>query len=349
MYITGVTAGNGIKVYKSGNGTTTSDSEVQNITVTQAVQPTEIGKVDCTTSQQNDGQITGVDTTMEYSLSTDSDWKAITGNTVTGLANGTYEVRVKANGTTLASPAVAVTIGEHVCVAQGEWQSDGTNHWKLCACGAKVEEAPHFGGTATCTVPAVCEICCRPYGEKNPDNHTGEATWTKTATTHSSAYDCCGAVVVAEEPHEWENGMCSKCTYQCQHSGGKATCKEQATCEICKEKYGNLGTHTLSLTEKVEATCTTAGKEAYYTCTTCGKHFEDNVGNTEIANLDEYGIIPATGTTEEPSKDNPSTGETNSPQTGDSSNVTLWIVLMLAAGAVLTSTAVYSRKRKYNR
>ena len=66
--------------------------------------------------------------------------------------------------------------------------------------------------------------------------------------------------------------------------------------------------------------------------------------------------IPATGTTD-PSEpptdtDKPSgdqTGDTTSPQTGDDSNIALWMALMLAAGAVLTGTAVYSRKRKYSK
>ena len=55
--------------------------------------------------------------------------------------------------------------------------------------------------------------------------------------------------------------------------------------------------HELTLTERVEATSTTAGKEAYYTCENCGRYFEDAAGSVEIANLDEYGVIPATGVT----------------------------------------------------
>ena len=41
--------------------------------------------------------------------------------------------------------------------------------------------------------------------------------------------------------------------------------------------------------------------------------------------------------------------DTESPQTGDDSNIVLWITVMLAAGTALTGTAVYSRKRKYSR
>ncbi len=52
--------------------------------------------------------------------------------------------------------------------------------------------------------------------------------------------------------------------------------------------------HTLKKTNRVEATCTTAGKEAYYTCESCGKHFSDAKGKNEITKFEEYGIIPAT-------------------------------------------------------
>ena len=36
-------------------------------------------------------------------------------------------------------------------------------------------------------------------------------------------------------------------------------------------------------------------------------------------------------------------------ETGDNSNIALWLALLMAAGAALTGTAVYSRKRKYSR
>ena len=42
-------------------------------------------------------------------------------------------------------------------------------------------------------------------------------------------------------------------------------------------------THTLKLTQAVSATCDTAGNSAYYTCETCGKHYSDEAGVTEIA------------------------------------------------------------------
>ena len=56
---------------------------------------------------------------------------------------------------------------------------------------------------------------------------------------------------------------------------------------------GSPTSHSLTLMQKVDATCTTAGKEAYYTCQTCGKYFSDASGANEIENLDNYGNIPA--------------------------------------------------------
>ena len=41
-------------------------------------------------------------------------------------------------------------------------------------------------------------------------------------------------------------------------------------------------------------------------------------------------------------------GDPDNPQTGDNSNMWLWLAVMLAAGAGLTGTMVYGRKKKYN-
>ena len=128
-----------------------------------------------------------------------------------------------------------------------------------------------------------------------------------------------------------------------------ATCTTDGSksqrCERCDTK-GNITIipatgHTMQKTDKVEAACTTPGKEAYYTCGTCGKHFEDEAGTVEIANLDEYGNIPATG-----HKAGAAVEISDSPQTGDDSNIAFWIAVMLAAGTALTGTIFYSRVKK---
>ena len=74
------------------------------------------------------------------------------------------------------------------------------------------------------------------------------------------------------------------------------------------------------------------------------------VTNSTGKNMNINGITVEAGETiivEKESTD--PTGDTTSPVTGDDSNIALWIGVLLAAGAALTGTAVYSRKRKYSR
>ena len=114
MEITGVTAEDDVKLYVPGDGSSTLDSDIQTIDITQAAAPSELGSVTCTTDAQNDGQITGVSAAMEYKASGSAQWIPVTGNTITGLASGNYDVRVKAAGTMLASPVVIVVVEAYV-------------------------------------------------------------------------------------------------------------------------------------------------------------------------------------------------------------------------------------------
>ncbi len=71
------------------------------------------------------------------------------------------------------------------------------------------------------------------------------------------------------------------------------------------------------------------------------------VTNTQIIEKDPTGDPPLEQPSEPP-KDitgGNQTGNTNSSQTGDNSNLALWIAVMLAAGAGLIGTALYSRKK----
>ena len=154
----------------------------------------------------------------------------------------------------------------------------------------------HTGGTATCIEQATCEICHEKYGAKDSNNHVGTLEWRRTATRHSREWNCCNLVTVAEENHHWENGTCEECQYNCTHTGGTATCTEQATCETCGEKYGDLLPHTFTKKDtdakylKTAATCTT--KAVYYhSCSACG---------AKGATTFEYGdLLPHTFTKED--------------------------------------------------
>lgn len=110
--VSGVTAANGIWVKTLGDGINTTDSEPQKIAVRQAAKPAGLAAAGCTGASRNDGVITGVDDTMEYKLLAASAWMPVGAETdkLTGLAPGTYLVRVRASGTALASETVEVTV-----------------------------------------------------------------------------------------------------------------------------------------------------------------------------------------------------------------------------------------------
>ena len=42
-------------------------------------------------------------------------------------------------------------------------------------------------------------------------------------------------------------------------------------------------------------------------------------------------------------------GKTDSPQTGDSSNIVLWIALALISGVALAGICIFGRRKKYSR
>lgn len=114
----GVTTANGIKVYQPGNGTTTSDSDVQTVAVTKASKPIGLSKTDCTTEANNDGTISGITASMEYKKSGASAWTAGTGNVISALTSGTYYIRTKASGTILASDDLELTIAAYTAPGQ---------------------------------------------------------------------------------------------------------------------------------------------------------------------------------------------------------------------------------------
>ncbi|MDD4389564.1 MAG: S-layer homology domain-containing protein [Eubacteriales bacterium] len=143
MNLIGVSAANGVKVYKAGNGTTTANSAVQSITVTKASAPTTVDKIDCTTLSNNDGKLIGVTNAMEYKYSTTDSWIDGTGNEITSLANGIYYVRVKATGAVLASDNQTITINAYSAPPSG----DGSGGSSTPATVTKIESGGNVTGT----------------------------------------------------------------------------------------------------------------------------------------------------------------------------------------------------------
>ena len=118
-------------------------------------------------------------------------------------------------------------------------------------------------------------------------------------------------------------------------TGGKATCKDKAICEICSESYGELaaGNHAdLKRIDAKAATKDTEGNTEYWYCGGCGKYYSDAAATKEIT------------------KENAVTKKLpeapKSPKTGDGNRLALWIALLFISGGALTGAAVLKKKNR---
>ena len=135
-------------------------------------------------------------------------------------------------------------------------QHDETQHWNKCSrCDATDTKADHTGGTATCTEQAVCTVCGTKYGNLSGHDFT---------------------LAQHDETQHWNK--CSRCDAmdaKINHTGGKATCTEQAVCEVCHSAYGELdGTNHVGGTKirnRRSQNCTENGYTGDTYCKGCGK------------------------------------------------------------------------------
>ncbi|MNP56232.1 hypothetical protein D3C76_1509420 [compost metagenome] len=72
--------------------------------------PLGLGHVNETAVNANDGRITGVNASMEWSSDDGSTWLNVEGATIANLPPGTYRVRYRETDTHKASPHVELTI-----------------------------------------------------------------------------------------------------------------------------------------------------------------------------------------------------------------------------------------------
>ena len=125
------------------------------------------------------------------------------------------------------------------------------------------------------------------------------------------------------------------------HSGGTATCTNKAVCEICGESYGELDPNNHANLKHIDAkaaTKTSEGNIEYWYCSGCKKYYKDAAATQEIKQADTV-MAKLPGGTVKPGAD-------KSPQTGDNSNLLLWIALLFISGGAVTVTTVYGRKKK---
>ena len=129
-------------------------------------------------------------------------------------------------------------------------------------------------------------------------------------------------------------------------SGGKATCRDKAKCAVCGKTYGELDAKNHADLKHIPAKAATwvaEGNIEYWYCEGCGRYFSDRDGTKEIRKADTVTAKRKSGSAAAKPED-----DLKSPGTGDTSNLALWIALLLASGGAAIGTTVVSRK-KYNR
>ena len=183
----------------------------------------------------------------------------------------------------------------------GEWVSDNDGkHTRKCTVdGCDVFETENCsGGNATCTEKAVCDVCGKAYGEFDGTNHKGGVQeWTtRTAFNHEQKWNCCGAVIVASEAHEWKDGVCRECGYVCLHNDAD----KDHICDYCEK---TISAHEDAPTEEIKKADTVTAK------------------------------LP---------------DDSKFPQTGDNSNLILWIALLIISGGVMKGVTAFGKSKKHS-
>ena len=262
-----------------------------------------------------------------------------------------------------------------------DWKSDNTDHWKECTvvgCGVIIEDskAAHTAGEWIIDTPATATTDGSKHKECTVCGYT-MATETIPATgggEHTHSY---GSEWKNDADNHWHECSCGDKKDTAAHTAGEWIIDTPATattsgskhkeCTVCGYTMatetipatgGGEHTHSYGSDWKNDATnhwheCSCGDKadkaahdfkwvvDKEATATQKGsKHEECRVCGYKKAAVE----IPATGTPTEPGKPT----DSDSPQTGDNSNMILWIALLFVSGGVVIGITVYSKKKKEN-
>ena len=238
-----------------------------------------------------------------------------------------------------------------------EWQSENGQYWQKCKfCNHETakKDIPTININGA---DKVCRTQDYKFGSTLPEGATdaacgyefiglGGAPLTPTvenglysgiikASTYPAKENIFKLIVSVKTADGFEFSAEKKVTIQNEHTGGTATCKDKAKCEVCGESYGKLDSNNHANLKHIDAkaaTKTSEGNIEYWYCDGCNKYYKDAKATQEITKAQ-------TVTAKLPD-------DSKSLQTGDNSNLALWIALLFISGGAVTVTTVYGRKKK---
>ena len=186
-----------------------------------------------------------------------------------------------------------------------------------------------------------------PVFKGQGDAHEHNGNWTSNGDGTHSRRCTCNAVE----------------TVNC--SGGKATCKDKAICEICGDSYGSLDPNNHANLKHIDAKAATVAEEGnieYWYCGGCNKYFSDAAAKTEITKADTVTAKLPKTTSPQPTVEPQPTAQPRQtaqpkptvqptvqpvspiPSTGDTANPVLWFSLLIVSGSALAAISILRRK-----
>ena len=295
----------------------------------------------------------------------------------TATTSGSKHKECTVCGYTMATETIPATGGgEHTHSYGSEWKNDADNHWHECSCGDKKDTAAHTAGEWIIDTPATatadgtkhkeCTVCGYTMAtETIPATGGGEHThsygseWKNDADNHWHECSCGDKKdTAAHTASEWIIDTPATATTSGSKHKECTVCGYTMTTETIPATGGGEHTHSYGSEWKYnadnhwhECSCGDKADKAAHdfkwvvdkeaTATKKGsKHEECKVCGYKKAAVE----IPATGTPTEPGKP---TGP-DSPQTGDNSNMILWIALLFISGGAVIGITAYSKKKKEN-
>ena len=238
-----------------------------------------------------------------------------------------------------------------------EWQSENGQYWQKCKfCNHETakKDIPTInisGADKVCrtqdykfsfTLPegatdAACgyEFIGLGGAPLTPTVENGLYSGIIKASTYPAKENSFKLIVSAKTADGFAFSAEKKVTLQNEHTGGTATCKNKAICEVCGESYGKLDPNNHANLKHIDAkaaTKTSEGNIEYWYCDGCNKYYKDAKATQEITKAQ-------TVTAKLPD-------DSKSSQTGDNFNLALWIALLFISGGAVTVTTVYGRKKK---
>lgn len=215
-----------------------------------------------------------------------------------------------------------------------------------------------------------CSVCGKLFNE-NKEEVTEEDLIIKAPLHEYGDW-------VANTENHWKECGCGNIIELEAHKGGEATCSKKAVCEICNLEYGEINPNNHKNTETRNEAEATTEKEGYtgdIYCLDCGKLVKKGEIIPVIKDEEDKPIEetkpeedkPADET--KPEEDKPTeenkpveeetqpinnaekeeTIDVNKPQTGDDSNIILWISLLVISGISFVIIVRCNTKRRISK